>query len=63
MFRINDRVYHVFNMGNVGTIVNLRLVETGLHIAGGTAMQRMMLEVKMKDGRVVEIPADEAMKE
>ena len=63
MFRINDRVYHVFNMGNVGTIVNLRLVETGLHIGGGTAMQRMMLEVKMKDGRVIEIPADEAMKE
>ena len=63
MFRVNDRVYHVFNMGKVGTVVNLRFVETGMHLTGGTAQQKLVLDVQMSDGTVVPIPADEAMKD
>lgn len=63
MFRVNDRVYHVFNMGKVGTVVDLRFVETGMHLAGGTAQQKLVLDVQMKDGTIVSIPADEAMKD
>jgi hypothetical protein len=63
MFRVNDRVYHVFNMGKVGTVMDLRFIETGMHLTGGTAQQKMVLDVRMSDGTIVTIPADEAMKD
>jgi hypothetical protein len=62
MFRINDRVYHVFNMGKVGTVTDIAFAETGMHLVGGTAQQKMFLVVTMPDGRIARIPADEAMK-
>jgi hypothetical protein len=62
MFRVNDSVYHVFNMGKVGRVTGIVFAETGMHLTGGTAQQKMVLVVEMPDGRVVHIPADEAMK-
>ena len=50
-------------MGKVGTVVDLRFVETGMHLTGGTAQQKLVLDVQMKDGTIVSIPADEAMKD
>ena len=63
MFRVNDLVYHVFNMGQVGVVRDMKFIDTGMHLSGGTAGKRLVLEVQMKDGRMVDIPADEAMKE
>jgi hypothetical protein len=62
MFRISDKVYHVFNMGKVGEVVDMKFVETGMHLVGGTAQQRLVLIVRFPDGRIMEVPADEAMK-
>jgi len=62
MFRVNDKVYHVFNMGKVGTVTDIAFVETGMHLTGGTAQQRMILVVTLPDGKVINVPADEAMK-
>ena len=41
----------------------IRDLETGMHLTGGTAQQKLVLDVKMADGTVVSIPADEAMKD
>ena len=62
MFRVSDKVYHVFNMGKVGTVTDIRFVETGMHLTGGTAQQRMVLIVTLPDGTMTNIFADEAMK-
>lgn len=62
MFRVNDKVYHVFNMGKVGTVTDIRFLETGMHLTGGTAQQRMVLIVTLPDGTMMNVPADEAMK-
>lgn len=63
MFKVNDRIYHVFNMRDVGEIQDMKFIDTGMHLVGGSAGKRLILIVRMSDGRIVEIPADEAMKD
>lgn len=62
MFRITDKVYHVFNISKVGEVIEMKFIETGMHLEGGTAQQRLILTVRFPDGRITNIPADEAMK-
>jgi hypothetical protein len=63
MVKINDKVYPAFNMGQVGRVVEIRFVPTGMHLIGGTAQQRMYVVIKLdKDGSLIEVPADETMR-
>jgi hypothetical protein len=63
MIKINDKVHPVFNMGQVGRVVEVRFAPTGMHMIGGTAQQRMYVTIKLdKDGSLVEVPADETMR-
>lgn len=63
MVKINDKVYPAFNMGQVGKVVEIRFVPTGMHLIGGTAQQRMYVVIKLdKDGSLIEVPADETMR-
>jgi hypothetical protein len=63
LIKINDRVHPVFNMSQVGKVVQVRFAETGMHLLGGTSQQRMFILIKLeKDGSLIEVPADEAMR-
>ena len=63
MVKINDKVYPAFSMGQVGRVVEIRFVPTGMHLIGGTAQQRMYVVIKLdKDGSLIEVPADETMR-
>jgi len=63
MVKINDRVYPVFNMSQIGRVVEIRFVPTGMHLIGGSSQQRMYVVLKLdKDGTLIEVPADETMR-
>jgi NADH:ubiquinone oxidoreductase subunit B-like Fe-S oxidoreductase len=63
MVKINDRVYPVFNMNQVGTVVDVNFRQTDMHLIGGTAQTRMYAIIKLdKDGTLIEVPADETMR-
>ena len=63
MVKINDRVYPVFNMSQVGTVVDVNFRQTDMHLIGGTAQTRMYVIIKLdKDGSLIEAPADETMR-
>ena len=63
MIKINDKVYPAFNMSQVGRVVEVRFVPTGMHLIGGTAQQRMYVIIRLDgDGSLIEVPADETMR-
>jgi hypothetical protein len=63
MVKLNDRVYPVFNMSQVGTVVDLTFRATDMHLVGGAAQQRMYATIRLdKDGSTIQVPADETMR-
>jgi hypothetical protein len=63
LIKINDKVHPVFNMTQVGHVVEVRFRPTGMHLIGGTAQQRMFVVIKLdRDGQLIEVPADETMR-
>jgi hypothetical protein len=63
MIAIKDRVHPVFNMSQVGTVVQLKFVPTGMILVGGSAQQRMYAVLQLdRDGTLIEVPADELMR-
>jgi hypothetical protein len=63
VIKINDKVYPAFNMSQVGRVVEVRFVPTGMHLIGGTAQQRMYVIIRLdRDGSLIEVPADETMR-
>jgi len=63
MVKINDRVHPVFNMNQVGTVVDLSFQPTDMHLIGGTSQTRMFAVIKLdSDGSLVTVAADETMR-
>jgi len=63
MVKLNDRVYPVFNMNQVGTVVDTNFRQTDMHLIGGTAQTRMYVVIRVdKDGSLIEVAADETMR-
>jgi len=63
MVKINDRVHPVFNMNQVGTVVELTFRQTDMHLVGGAAQQRMWATIRLdRDGSLIQVPADETMR-
>lgn len=62
MIRIGDRVNHFLDMKNQGTVINILFEGSEMHLEGGTAQQRMVLLVRLDDGRIVKINRDDALK-
>lgn len=63
MIKINDKVHPVFNMTQVGRVIDVNFKPTGMHLIGGTAQQRMYVVIRLeKDGSLIEVPADETMR-
>lgn len=63
MVKINDRVHPVFNMNQVGTVVDLSFRPTDMHLIGGTSQTRMFAVIKLdSDGSLVTVAADETMR-
>lgn len=63
MVKINDRVHPVFNMNQIGTVVDLSFRPTDMMLVGGAAQQRMYAVIRLdRDGTLIEVPADETMR-
>jgi hypothetical protein len=62
MMRIGDRVHHFLDMKNVGTILDITFENSNLFLEGGTSQQRVLLVVRLDDGRVVKMNRDDALK-
>ena len=62
MIRTGDRVYHFLDMKHVGTVLNITFSNSNLHIEGGTSQQKIILTVRLDDGRVVEMFRDDVLK-
>ena len=62
MIRTGDRVYHFLDMKHVGTVLNITFKDSNMHLEGGTSQQRVMLTVRLDDGRIVEMLRDDVLK-
>jgi hypothetical protein len=62
MVRIGDRVYHFLDMKNIGTILDIKLKGSNIHLEGGTSQSKIVLVVRLDDGRVVEMNRDDVLR-
>jgi hypothetical protein len=62
MIRIGDRVHHILDMKNVGTVLNILFEGVEMHLQGGTSQRTMILIVRLDDGRVVSMPRNDVLK-
>lgn len=61
-FRKGDRVFHVFNMHRVGTVVSSELEPTQMHLTGGSPEKHIILLVDFGNDHLAKLRADETMK-
>ena len=63
MVKVNDRVYHVYNMGLRGVVTRLEQEQTQTHLAAGPAQARLVAIVATADGKAVRIPVADLMRD
>ena len=62
MVRIGDKVYHFMNMRDIGSVIDIRLEGSNIHLEGGTSQQQVFVIVSMGDGRIVKMRREDVMK-
>ena len=62
MIRIGDRVFPIMNMGATGTIVDVKLVESGAWMIGGASSKIRKLIVKHDDNQILEYTSNDLMR-
>ncbi len=63
MVKLNDKVYPVFNMNQVGTVVDLLFQSVDTHMVGGSMQQRLWAIVKLDaDNQLIKVPAEDLMR-
>lgn len=62
MVRVGDRVYHFLDMKNVGTVLNITMEGSNVHLEGGTSQQQFILHVRLDDGRIVQMRREDVLK-
>lgn len=63
MVKVNDRVYHVFNMGLKGTVERVEHEAAKTWLAAGPAHGQVFAFVRLADGKVVRLPAADLMRD
>lgn len=63
MVKIKDRVHPTFEMGKVGTVIDVRFVSLDVHLGGGPSQKKMLVTIRLdKDGTTFEWPADDVFR-
>ena len=62
MLKVGDRVFPIMNMGLVGTIVEVKLVESNAWMVGGASSKVRKLIVKHDDSQVAEYTSNDLMR-
>tara|TARA_Y100000034_G_scaffold50135_1_gene61865 strand:- start:6509 stop:6706 length:198 start_codon:yes stop_codon:yes gene_type:complete len=63
MIRVGDRVFPIMNMGNKGTVIKTRFVESKAWMVGGASSKIRKLIVEHDNGVVREYTSNDLMRE
>tara|TARA_A100001011_G_C13534124_1_gene525771 strand:+ start:236 stop:433 length:198 start_codon:yes stop_codon:yes gene_type:complete len=62
MLKVGDRVFPIMNMGNTGTIVEVRMQKTNQWMVGGASSGVRCLIVNHDDGSVISYTSNDLMR-
>ena len=62
MLKVGDRVFPIMNMGNTGTIVEVRIQKTNQWMVGGASSGIRELIVEHDEGSVVSYTSNDLMR-
>lgn len=63
MIKVNDRVYHVYNMSLKGVVERIQQEAAQTWMSAGPSHGKMFAYVRLGDERVVKIPTEELMRD
>ena len=63
MVKVNDRVYHVYNMSLRGVVERIQQEASQTWMAGGPSHGKMYAYVRTPDERIVRLPTEELMRD
>lgn len=63
MIKVNDRVYHVYDMGLRGVVVGVVQERAKAWMVGGSSQGRMIANIQKQSGEVVSVPVADLMRE
>lgn len=61
MIKVGDRVFPIMNMGNTGTVISERFVESNTWMIGGTPSKIRKLKVQHDNGNINEYTSNDLM--
>lgn len=63
MIKVNDRVYHVYNMGLKGVVERVQQEASQTWMSAGPSHGKMIAYVKLPDQRTIRVPVEELMRD
>jgi hypothetical protein len=63
MVKLNDKVYHVYDLGMRGIVVGVTQEKAKHWLVGGASEGRLIAQIRREDGSVVAVPAADLMRE
>jgi hypothetical protein len=63
MVKVNDKVYHVYNISRAGTVVEIKQGPSRTYMSAGPSQGQLLASVRLADGRIVpDIPVGDLMR-
>lgn len=63
MVKVNDRVYHVHNMGLKGTVERVQVEASQVWMVSGPTHGKTFAYVRLQDGNLVKLPVEDLMRD
>ena len=63
MVKVNDKVYHVYNLSLRGVVVGIQQEKARAGMVGGASQGKIVANVQLSDGKVVSVAAEDLMRE
>ncbi len=63
MVKVNDRVYHVYNMGMKGVVEGIEQEQSQTYLASGPSQKRIVAVIKLDDGKIARVPVGDLMRD
>ena len=63
MVKVNDRVYHVYNMGMKGVVEGIEQEQSQTYLAAGPSQQRIIAVIRLNDGKIARVPVGDLMRD
>lgn len=63
MVKVNDRIYHVYNMGLKGVVVGIEQEQSQTYLAAGPSQQRIVAVIKLDDGKIARVQVGDLMRD